>query len=48
MRRVVVTGSGGPEVLQIIESDTPKPGRDQVRVRVEANHKMIGVCVVHK
>ena len=35
MQRVVVRGSGGPEVLHIIDQPTPNPGRSQVRIRVE-------------
>ncbi|MFT4977819.1 MAG: NADPH:quinone reductase-like Zn-dependent oxidoreductase [Myxococcota bacterium] len=36
MRRVVVRGAGGPEVLHLTEEADPVPGRGQVRLRVEA------------
>jgi NADPH:quinone reductase-like Zn-dependent oxidoreductase len=32
--RMVITGRGGPEVLQCVEDDLPNPGPGQVRVRV--------------
>ena len=35
-RRVIVSGKGGPEVLQVIEETVPEPGRHQVRIRVHA------------
>lgn len=35
-RRVVVTRHGGPDVLQVVTSDTPEPGPGEVRVRVRA------------
>ena len=35
-RRVVVTGHGGPEVLEVIEETLPEPGEGEVRVRVLA------------
>ena len=35
-RRVIVTGHGGPEVLQIIEEPIPRPEAEQVRVKTEA------------
>ena len=34
--RVVITGRGGPEVLQWVEEDLPTPGPGQVRVKVIA------------
>ena len=36
MRAVVITKSGGPEVLEIQDVETPEPIGDQVRVRVYA------------
>jgi NADPH2:quinone reductase len=36
MKAVVITGTGGPEVLEIRELPTPVPRGDQVRVRVRA------------
>jgi len=36
MRRVVVGHYGGPEVLQVVEEDDPRPGPGEVRVRVLA------------
>ncbi|MFT5683748.1 MAG: NADPH:quinone reductase-like Zn-dependent oxidoreductase [Myxococcota bacterium] len=36
MRKAVVTGRGGPEVLSIVEVPSPEPRRGQVRIRVEA------------
>ncbi len=36
MRAIIITGSGGPEVLEIREVPTPEPRGDQVRVRVRA------------
>ena len=36
MRAVVITHSGGPEVLEIQDVETPEPVGDQVRVRVRA------------
>jgi NADPH:quinone reductase len=36
MKRVVVDRFGGPEVLQVVEEDDPRPGRGEVRVRVLA------------
>ena len=36
MRAVVVTGSGGPEVLEVREEPAPEPGAGQVLVDVEA------------
>ena len=35
-KRVVVTRHGGPEVLQVVEEDLPRPGPGEVRVRVLA------------
>jgi putative PIG3 family NAD(P)H quinone oxidoreductase len=34
MRAVVMSGTGGPEVLEVREVDTPEPGEGEVRVRV--------------
>jgi NADPH2:quinone reductase len=36
MRAVVVRSPGGPEALEIIETDVPVPGPGQVRIRVRA------------
>lgn len=36
MRAVVITGKGGPEVLEVRQLPTPAPGGEQVRVRVRA------------
>jgi NADPH2:quinone reductase len=36
MKRVVVRDYGGPEVLQVVEEDDPRPGPGEVRVRVLA------------
>jgi NADPH:quinone reductase len=36
MKRVVVARYGGPEVLQVVEGVDPRPGPDEVRVRVLA------------
>lgn len=36
MRRVVVGHYGGPEFLQVVEEDDPRPGPGEVRVRVLA------------
>ena len=37
MRAVVITGAGGPEVLEIQNRPTPEPGVGQVRVRIVAS-----------
>jgi NADPH2:quinone reductase len=37
VRRIVVTQFGGPEVLELEETETPRPGRGEVRVRVLAS-----------
>jgi NADPH2:quinone reductase len=37
MRAVIITKSGGPEVLQVQDVETPQPAGDQVRVRVRAS-----------
>ena len=36
MKRVVVDHFGGPEVLQVVEDDAPRPGSGEVLVRVLA------------
>ena len=36
MKAIVITGTGGPEVLKIRDVPTPQPRGDQVRVRVRA------------
>lgn len=36
MRAVVVSEQGGPEVLEVLERETPEPGEGQVRVDVQA------------
>ncbi len=36
MKRVIVNRYGGPEVLQIVEEDVPRPGPGEVRVKVLA------------
>jgi len=36
MRAIVITGTGGPEVLEIREVPAPDPRGDQVRIRVRA------------
>jgi len=36
MRAVIITRSGGPEVLEIQDVALPEPAGDQVRVRVRA------------
>ena len=36
MKRVVVDHYGGPEVLNVVEGDDPRPARSEVRVRVLA------------
>jgi NADPH:quinone reductase-like Zn-dependent oxidoreductase len=36
LKKVVVTGRGGPEVLRLVEVPAPQPRRGQVSVRVEA------------
>lgn len=37
MRAVVMTGSGGPEVLEVREVPRPEPGTGQILVKVEAS-----------
>ncbi|GAA2143884.1 medium chain dehydrogenase/reductase family protein [Nocardioides koreensis] len=37
MKRVVVDHYGGPEVLQVVEEEAPRPGPGEVRVRVLAS-----------
>ena len=37
MRAVVLTGAGGPEVLEIQNRPTPEPGVGQIRVRVSSS-----------
>jgi putative PIG3 family NAD(P)H quinone oxidoreductase len=36
MRAVVIAGSGGPEVMSLVERPTPEPGAGEIRVRVRA------------
>src|SRR5437763_9547510 len=36
MKAAIITKPGGPEVLQAREVETPRPGRQQVLVRVRA------------
>ena len=36
MRHVAMTKPGGPEVLVLVEGDTPQPGTDEVLIRVQA------------
>ena len=36
MKAIVITGTGGPEVLQVREVPAPEPWGDQVRIRVRA------------
>lgn len=36
MKRVIVDHYGGPEVLKVVDDDTPRPGAGEVRVRVLA------------
>jgi len=36
VRTISLSHNGGPEVLTLVEVDTPEPGPGQVRVRVEA------------
>jgi NADPH:quinone reductase len=36
MKAITITGTGGPEVLQLRETATPEPKGEQVRVRVRA------------
>ena len=36
MKAIIITGKGGPEVLQIRDVPTPEPRGDQVRIRVRA------------
>ncbi|MCT2591993.1 NADP-dependent oxidoreductase [Streptomyces sp. N2-109] len=36
MRAVVIESFGGPEVLEVAETEVPEPGRGQLRIRVEA------------
>ena len=36
MRAVIITKSGGPEVLKLVDRPAPTPGPGQVRVRVQA------------
>ncbi|BCW72818.1 medium chain dehydrogenase/reductase family protein [Arthrobacter sp. NicSoilB8] len=37
MKRVVIDRFGGPEVLQVVEVDDPRPGPGEIRVRVLAS-----------
>lgn len=34
-RKIVVTGAGGPEVLELVETTAPEPSRGEVRIRVD-------------
>ncbi|MFD7873658.1 NADP-dependent oxidoreductase [Streptomyces sp. NPDC059766] len=36
MRAVVVTSFGGPEAVQVVETEVPEPGAGQVRIKVAA------------
>ena len=36
MKQVLLTGVGGPEVLEVVERDAPEPGPGEVRVKVLA------------
>ena len=36
MKRVVADHFGGPEVLRVVEDEIPRPGPDEVRIRVLA------------
>ncbi|MET8982721.1 zinc-binding dehydrogenase [Streptomyces sp. NPDC004539] len=36
MRAVVVRGFGGPEVVEVVETEVPEPGAREVRIRVTA------------
>ncbi len=36
MKAIVITGIGGPEVLEVRDMPAPEPRGDQVRVRVRA------------
>jgi NADPH2:quinone reductase len=36
MKAIHITKSGGPEVLQLLETPQPKPGRNQVLIKVKA------------
>ena len=36
MKRVIVDHYGGPEVLKLVDGDTPRPGTGEVGVRVLA------------
>jgi NADPH:quinone reductase len=36
MKAIVITGRGGPEVLEVRDVPTPEPGGEQIRVRVRA------------
>jgi NADPH2:quinone reductase len=36
MRAIIITGTGGPEVLEVREVPQPRPEGDQIRVRVHA------------
>ncbi|GAA1973667.1 medium chain dehydrogenase/reductase family protein [Microbacterium pumilum] len=37
MKQIVIVGHGGPEKLQVRETADPRPGRGEVRIRVEAS-----------
>ena len=36
MRAVIARGSGGPEVLQVVERPVPQPGPGEILVKVAA------------
>ena len=36
MKAIIITGTGGPEVLELGERPLPEPGGSQIRVRVRA------------
>ena len=36
MKAIEIQGTGGPEVLQVVEKEIPQPGPGQVLIRVES------------
>ena len=36
MKRIIFSELGGPEVLQLVEGETPAPGKGEVLIRQEA------------